>query len=77
METLVAAPSHIGRRLPTESPGIPTKLPHAGEAATKEASVEEEAVLIKGRNMTGGGWGGKKGERKPQHHCTSAVRNRT
>ncbi len=54
METLVAAPSHIGRRLPTKSPGIPTKLPHPGEAATKEASVEEEAVLIKGRNMTGG-----------------------
>jgi hypothetical protein len=36
------------------TPEIPTKLPHPGEAATKEASVEEEAVLIKGRDKTGG-----------------------
>lgn len=30
------------------------KSPHPSEAATKEASVEEEAVLIKGRKKTGG-----------------------
>lgn len=30
------------------------KLPHPDEAATKEASVDEEAVLIKGRKKTGG-----------------------